>query len=106
MLSSFYFSSKRIIKQFCSKDFFARDRLITESDIISACKIRGFFLALLTSYFKFLCFRFKRFFNSETEVYYNRDYFLTNTYFKHILVVEWGFYNEDSGHQDAYGGGL
>jgi hypothetical protein len=72
----------------------------SENDVLKDAKMGGFFLSLLFSYTKFLLLKLTHFFSLPEFSILHRQYFCINKYFRHVLVVEWGFYNESATQVD------
>ena len=65
----------------------------------------SFSLALVVNYFKFLFFRVKCFLIGVEDNYYRRRSYCTNSFYKHVLMVEWGVYDSEGYaiQPDGYG---
>lgn len=91
-MSFFIFNSKTPIKGKIT-NFYQEDFEFSEFDFLLDSEVRGFATSLFYSYLEFLLFKLKSFFKKTGPVTLNRKYYCINKYFKHILVVEWGFYD-------------
>ena len=88
----FVFNSKIPVKGRVGN--FYKNLKFSESEILLDSEVRGFTTSLFYSYLEFLLFKLKFFFKKTGPVTLNRKRYCFNKYFKHILVVEWGFYDD------------
>lgn len=90
----FIFNSKEPLKQLPETNCY-KNLPVHEIDILQKCDFAGFFYSLIVCRLKFILFKMKLFFYSDQKVpTVYRKYFCINKYFKNILVVEWGFYDD------------
>lgn len=92
----FILDSVNLVKEFYKPQYF-RSLEWSESSVFKNIKYGGFMVSLLKNYFCFLLLKMRVILGlvSCTKGYLRRINYLTNFRFKHILVIEWGFYTDD-----------